>query len=163
MKRIIRKTKKKAKELGLLEKSFRKYFIAIGGLVIALIVFFTFFYQGMSGGLINMSLDDYLVETKSMKGRYVVFLHNEENSISNELNTVLNKLLDKTGNEYYVVNTTEFSIDEDADLNERFEVTKSGYVVPTIIVIEDNEVVDVLEGYLDQTTLEEFLKKNDVY
>ncbi len=163
MKRIIKKTKKKAKELGLLEKSFRKYFIAIGGVVIALILFFVLIFPGFGGGLESMSLDEYLVDTKTKEGKFVVFLHSKDNDISNELNNVLVDILDKTGKTYYILDTTDFSAEDTEDINERFVATESGYVVPTLIIIEDNEVVDIQEGYLDQTTLEEFLKSNDVY
>ena len=166
-----KKRKKKAgKGLGIY-----KYFIAIGGVAIAAIIFLTVWFYNTRGGLVSMSLDEYLNDTKKMQERTVVYIGGDDD-ISKELTSVLQDLAKKNGKQYYYLDVGKITKADDVqNIQNRFVATQTGYVVPMVLVIEKGELVDertdkntgvptgMMQGYLDRDTLIQFLKDNKVY
>lgn len=152
-----------------------KYFIAIGGVVMATLIFLTVWFYNSRGGLVNMSVKEYLSDTKTMVDRSVVYIGSNDD-ISVELTSVLQDLVKRTGKQYYYLDVSKVTKADDVQkIQNRFVATQSGYVVPMILVIEKGEIVDartdksigiptgMMQGYLDRDTLIQFLKDNKVY
>ena len=168
----IKKKKGRKKKLNL---GIYKYFIAIGGTLIVAMIFISIWISNSRGGLVKMSMDEYLNDTKKIEERTVVYIGSNDN-ISAELTDVLQEITKKQRKQYYYFDVTNIkSVEDTQKIQNRFVATQTGYVVPMVLVLEDGEIVDerpdksigipsgMMQGYLDRDTLIQFLKDNKVY
>ncbi len=164
-----RKARQKKYDLGIW-----KYFIAIGGVAIVTIIFFTVWFYNARGGLVEITLEDYLKYNK-LEERTVVYVGSND-EISKEFTPVIQDLARKRGHQYYYLNITDIKAGEDiTKLQNVFVPTQNNLIVPMVLVIEKGEIVDtrtdktkgnpsgMMAGYLNRDTFIKFLKDNHVY
>lgn len=171
----VRNGKKKRGRKKKINLGIYKYFIAIGGVAIAAIIFLTMWFYNSHGGLVTLSVDDYLDTKNNFEARTVIYLGGNDD-ISKELTSVLQDIAKKQNKQYYYVDVSKVIKAKDVqELQNRYTATQSGYVVPMILVVENGKIVDtrtdksngnpsgLMLGYLDRDALIKFLKDNKVY
>lgn len=164
-----RKPRQKKDHLGIW-----KYFIAIGGVAIVTILFFTVWFYNARGGLVEITLDDYLKYNK-LEERTVVYIGSDD-EISKEFTPVIQDLARIRGHQYYYLDITDIKEGERiTKLQNVFVPTQNNLIVPMVLVIEKGQIVDtrsdktqgnpsgMMAGYLNRETFIKFLKENHVY
>lgn len=151
-----------------------KYFIAIGGVAIVTILFFTIWFYNGRGGLVKIKLDDYLTYNKREE-KTVVYIGSND-AISKEFTPVFQDIAKTRGKQYHYLDISNVKdAKQITKLQNVFVPTQNSLVVPMVLVIEKGEIVDnrtdksigtptgMMLGYLDRDTLIKFLKDNKVY
>lgn len=167
-----RKTRKKSsKKINL---GIWKYFIAIGGIAMATMIFFVILFDNSRGGLIEITMDDYLVSNKIQEKTLIYIGSND--AVSEELNPVIQDIAKKKNQQYQYLNIENITATEDiTKIRNVFPETQDTLVVPMLIVVENGKIVDtrknknngtatgLMVGYVDEASLIKFLKDNGVY
>lgn len=164
-----RTSKKKTIDLGIW-----KYFIAIGGVLIASIIFFTVLFYNSRGGLVTITLDDYLKANK-LEERTLIYIGSDD-AISKELDPIIQNIAKRKNHQYQYLNMSKIKDPNDiAKVQNVFVETQNSLVIPMILVVENGKIVDMrkdkttgtptgmMMGYLDEASLIAFLEKNDMY
>lgn len=173
IKEINKQVKKRKKRKSKFNLGIWKYFIAIGGVAIVTILFFTIWFYNSRGGLVTIKLDDYLTYNK-LEEKTVVYIGSDD-TISKEFTPVLLDVARKQGQQYQYINISSLKATDIIKLQNVFVPTQEALVVPMVIVIEKGEIVDtrkdkstgtptgMMAGYTNRDALIKFLKDNKVY
>lgn len=174
IKEINKQSKKRKARKSKLNLGIWKYFIAIGGVAIVTILFFTIWFYNGRGGLVEIKLDDYLAYNKREE-KTVVYIGSND-AISKEFTPVLQDIARHRGKQYHYLNVSDIKdAKQITKLQNVFVSTQNTLVVPMVLVIEKGQIVDdrtdksigtptgMMLGYLNRETLVKFLKENKVY
>ena len=119
--------------------------------------------HNFQGGLVAIDLEEYL-ELNQSEERVLIYV-GDNGVVSQELTPVLTKLLRESKKEAYYYEHKALDSENQMKFVESNSVTsqEDGYILPFLIVVEDQKVVASYEGYLDQESLIAFLEEERYY
>jgi len=81
-------------------------------------------------------------------------------SVCLELDPVIKEYKQKYNFEYYYVNTDKLVTKDTDKLINSYEGFSEGISTPTLLYVQNGQIVDAMQGFLDEKTLFNFLQKN---
>ena len=144
------------------KRSHRFYMLLSTGIILAVIAIYLFVHN-FQGGLVAIDLEEYL-ELNQSEERVLIYV-GDNGVVSQELTPVLTKLLRESKKEAYYYEHKALDSENQMKFVESNSVTsqEDGYILPFLIVVEDQKVVASYEGYLDQESLIAFLEEEGYY
>lgn len=168
-KKVMKETKENNSKLGMW-----KYFIAIIGVAIASLIFFIVLFYNSRGGLVTISLEDYLKANK-IQERTLIYIGSDD-TISQELDPIMQGFAKNSDKQYQYFNISDIKDPKDVTkIQNVFVETQNSLVVPMLLVVENGKIVDertdkstgvptgMMVGYLDEATVIKFLEDNNMY
>ena len=144
------------------KRSHRFYMLLSTGIILAVIAIYLFVHN-LQDGLVAIDLVEYL-ELNQSEERVLIYV-GDNGVVSQELTPVLTKLLRESKKEAYYYEHKALDSENQMKFVESNSVTsqEDGYILPFLIVVEDQKVVASYEGYLDQESLIAFLEEEGYY
>lgn len=168
-KKMPKETKENQSKLGMW-----KYFIAIGGVAVATLIFFIVLFYNSRGGLVTISMDDYLKANK-IQERTLIYIGSDD-TISQELDPIMQGFAKNSDKQYQYFDISDITDPQDiTKIQNVFVETQNSLVVPMLLVVENGKIVDertdkstgvptgMMVGYLDEPTVIKFLEDNNMY
>ena len=117
----------------------------------------------------DMTVDEYVTFYNS-NGEGIIFVtrkveESEENDgfdENAEFEEVIGKNFEEKNIEVYKLDLTDVSGDEEQKFIDANEFTEEQYVIPMLIYVKDGAIIDVIEGYVPDYVMSEFITSNNI-
>ena len=141
-----------------------KRFLKLVGIpfVIALGIFLFIKFVWLKGfEFTDMTVDEYVTFYNS-NNEGIIYVTEENATMKVEFEEVIGKNFEGKNIEVYKLDLTNVSGDEEQTFIDANEFTNEQYVIPMLIYIKDGAVVDIIEGYVPDYKITEFIANNNI-
>lgn len=111
------------------------------------------------GDLNEIDIDEYLDLKKGSKAS-IIYIGRPTCHYCQQMEPIVKNIVYEYGIKVNYLNTDELDDEGQADLIESDDYFSEGYGTPLLLVVKDDEIVDIQEGYTDKDTTVNFLKDN---
>ena len=109
----------------------------------------------------DMTVDEY-VSFYNSNNEGIIYVTKDDAVMNQEFEEVIGKNFEDKKIEVYKLNLTEVSGDEEQKFIDANEFTGEQYVIPMLIYVNDGAIVDVIEGYVPDYVMLEFIATNNI-
>lgn len=109
----------------------------------------------------DMTVDEY-VSFYNSNNEGIIYVTKDDAVMNAEFEEVIGKNFEDKKIEIYKLNLTEVSGDEEQKFIDANEFTGEQYVIPMLIYVNDGAIVDVVEGYVPDYVMLEFITTNNI-
>ena len=119
-----------------------------------------------------MIINDYILILSYLILEYVSFYNSNNEGIiyvtkqdavmNAEFEEVIGKNFEEKNIEVYKLDLTEVSEDEEQKFIDANEFTDEQYVIPMLIYVNNGTVVDIIDGYVPDYVMEDFIVNNNI-
>ncbi len=111
------------------------------------------------GDLNEIDIDEYLDLKKGSKAS-IIYIGRPTCHYCQQMEPIVKNIVYEYGIKVNYLNTDELDDEGQADLIESDDYFSEGYGTPLLLVVKDDKIVDIQEGYTDKDTTVNFLKDN---
>lgn len=111
------------------------------------------------GDLNEIDIDEYLDLKKGSKAS-IIYIGRPTCHYCQQMEPIVKNIVYEYGIKVNYLNTDELDDEGQADLIESDDYFSEGYGTPLLLVVKDDEIVDIQEGYTDKDTTVSFLQDN---
>lgn len=130
--------------------------------IVALAIFLFIRFVWLRGfEFIDMTVDEY-VSFYNSNNQGIIYVTKDDAVMNNEFQEVIRKNFEGKKIEVYKLNLTEVSGDEEQKFIDANEFTDEQYVIPMLIYVKEGSIVDVVDGYVPDYIMSEFIITNNI-
>lgn len=111
------------------------------------------------GDLTEIDIDEYL-DLKEGSDASIIYVARPTCGYCQQMEPIVRNIIYEYGVTVNYLNTDELDDDGQAKLIESDDYFSEGYGTPLLLVVKDDEIVDIQEGYTDKDTTVNFLTDN---
>lgn len=141
-----------------------KRFLKLVGIpfVIAVAIFLFIRFVWLKGfEFTDMTVDEYVTFYNS-NNEGIIYITEETAVMKNEFEEVIGKNFEAKNIEVYKLDLTNVSEDEKQKFIAANEFTSEQFVIPMLIYVKEGTIVDVIEGYVPDYKMLEFVTNNNI-
>lgn len=141
-----------------------KRFLKLVGIpfVIAVGIFLFIRFVWLRGFVFSdMTVDEYVTFYNS-NNEGIIYITEEKAIMKDEFEEVIGKNFEDKNIKVYKLDLTDASGDEKQKFIDANEFTDEQYVIPMLIYVKDGAIIDVIEGYVPDYVMLDFITKNNI-
>ena len=141
-----------------------KRFLKLVGIpfVIAVGIFLFIRFVWLRGFVFSdMTVDEYVTFYNS-NNEGIIYITEEKAIMKDEFEEVIGKNFEDKNIKVYKLDLTDASGDEKQKFIDANEFTNEQYVIPMLIYVKDGAIIDVIEGYVPDYVMLDFITKNNI-
>lgn len=109
----------------------------------------------------DMTVDEYVTFYNS-NNEGIIYITEEKAIMKDEFEEVIGKNFEDKKIKVYELDLTDASGDEKQKFIDANEFTDEQYVIPMLIYVKDGIIIDVIEGYVPDYVMLDFITKNNI-
>lgn len=109
----------------------------------------------------DMTVDEYVTFYNS-NNEGIIYITEEKAIMKDEFEEVIGKNFEDKKIKVYELDLTDASGDEKQKFIDANEFTDEQYVIPMLIYVKDGAIIDVIEGYVPDYVMLDFITKNNI-
>lgn len=130
--------------------------------IIALAIFLFIRFVWLKGfEFTDMTVVEY-VSFYNSNNEGIIYVTKDNAVMNNEFEEIIGKNFEGKKIEVYKLNLTDVSGDEEQKFIDVNEFTDEQYVIPMLIYVKDGAIIDVIEGYVPDYVMLEFITTNNI-
>ena len=130
--------------------------------IIALAIFLFIRFVWLKGfEFADMTIDEY-VSFYNSNNEGLIYVTKQDAVMNAEFEEVIGKNFEGKNIEVYKLDLTEVSGDEEQKFIDANEFTDEQYVIPMLIYVNNGTVVDIVDGYVPDYVMAEFITNNNI-